>query len=333
MDSRLRNGSNTMRTYETKHIKSLKNKSVRDNFGLPHLPSDVSPFRYPGGKAKLSRFIALFILTNNLKGCTLVEPFCGGAGGTLPLLLAGLIDKLVLNDINPGISGFWKSLKKQPSKLIEMIEREPVDIDSWHHWREIYFSDEKHTDLEKGFSAFFLNRTNRSGILHAGPIGGRAQDGNYLIDCRFSRSNLIKRVEKLANFSKKIVVTRKDASKSIHNLPFDSFIYADPPYVKEGRNIYNEYCFSEADHKKFASKIKRSNAHWLLSYDDDQLIHELYSNAGINIVELSYAINKARVGRELLIASVNSRQPLILDIESELESLESINSKNMHTCF
>lgn len=315
-----------MRTYETKHIKSLKNKSVRADFGLPHLPSDVSPFRYPGGKAKLSRFIALFILTNDLGGCTLVEPFCGGAGGTLPLLVSGLIDKLVLNDLNPGVYGFWHSVKHNPDELIKLVKSEPVNMDSWNHWRKIYFSKDHYSEIEKGFSAFFLNRTNRSGILHAGPIGGRAQEGNYLIDCRFTRTTLVKRICKIADIADKLIVSRSDACEVVNKATPECFIYADPPYVKEGRNIYNEFCFNDEDHLKFSCSLKRSNSHWLLSYDDHTLIHELYSNAGINIVELSYAINKARLGKELLIASVNSRQPMI-EKHKEIDIKNNISMK------
>ncbi|MFH3543963.1 DNA adenine methylase [Klebsiella aerogenes] len=301
-----------MRTYELEDIKKLKKQSVMKALGLPAMPSDVSPFRYPGGKAKLSNFIALFVVTNGLQGCTLVEPFCGGAGGTLPLLYAGLVDKLVLNDLNPGVYSFWLSLTRNTDALIKMIENEPVTIDAWKHWREVYNSDEnsKHTTLEKGFATFFLNRTNRSGMLHAGPIGGQKQaNSDYKLDCRFTRDTLIKRVEKIALLSSKIIVNQHDACNSINNLSSDSLIYADPPYVKEGRNIYSNFCFSEDDHRRFSSKLKRSKAHWLLSYDDHPLVHELYEKSGINIVELSYAINKARIGRELLIASINSRQP------------------------
>jgi len=298
-----------MHTYELEILKYLKKQSIRSVLGLPKLPSEVSPFRYPGGKGKLAKFIALFLVTNNLQGCKLIEPFCGGAGGTLPLLLSGMIDKLYLNDLNLGISGFWLTLKKNPDALINMVEKEPVNIEAWQHWREIYFSDEEFSPLEKGFATFFLNRTNRSGMLHAGPIGGRDQKGDYKIDCRFTRETLIGKIEKIANIANKIIVSSHDARKCISRLKADSLIYADPPYVKEGRNIYNDFCFSDNEHLMFSKALKKSKAHWLLSYDDHPLIHKLYSNSGINIVELSYAINKARIGRELLIASANSRQP------------------------
>jgi len=299
-----------MLTYEINNLNLLKKKTIGVSLGIPHIPQDVSPMRYPGGKAKLSRFMALFIVSNKLDGCTLVEPFCGGAGGTLPLLISGLIDKLVLNDLNPSIASFWRCLVNDPSSLISMIESEPVNIEAWHHWRKIYFSEEVHSDNEKGFSAFFLNRTNRSGMLHAGPIGGRIQSHDkYTIDCRFNKENLIKRIELIAQHAKRIKVTENDACKCLNRRVEGEFIYADPPYVQEGKNIYNKFCFAESDHARFAKKIMRSKAHWLLSYDDHPLIHRLYSSSGMNIIELSYAINKARVGRELLIASANSRQP------------------------
>lgn len=317
-----------MLTYEKNNLNSLRLKSVQKYFGMPHIESNVSPFRYPGGKGKLSKFLALFIIVNDLQGCKMVEPFCGGAGGTLPLLFSGLISKLVLNDINPAVYSFWSVVKNDPDSLIKMIETETVNIDAWKFWRSVYFSEKNTTALEKAFSAFFLNRTNRSGILHAGPIGGQDQSGDYDISCRFNRQALIKKIEKISSFSDKLVVKNKDATTAISRLSNDDFIYADPPYVQEGKNIYNSFCFSKDEHVKFAKAIKRNKAHWLLSYDDNVLIHDLYSKSGINIVELSYVINKAKIGRELLIASSELRQPefpkedkVLLDLLHESSAL------------
>ena len=300
-----------MQVYEKETLEMLNKQSIRRSLGMPVIPSDVSPFRYPGGKGKLSKFLALFIITNQLQGCKLVEPFCGGAGGTLPLLLTGLVDKLVLNDANPAVSAFWETLKLNPDALINRVEKEEISINRWHHWREVYFERNNVSQEEKGFSALFLNRTNRSGMFHAGPIGGRAQLGDYLLNCRFTRSTLINRIKKIVAVSDKLIVTNKDAIDAISRLSANDFIYADPPYVKEGKNIYNAFCFSEVQHQRFASSLKRKKAHWLLSYDDHPLVHRFYSKSGINIIELGYAINKARVGQELLIASANLRQPII----------------------
>lgn len=300
-----------MKVYGKESLEQLKKKRIGALAGIPHLSSDVSPFRYPGGKAKLSRFLAYFLVSNDLVGSRLVEPFCGGAGGTLPLLEAGLIDRLVLNDLNPAMYSFWYSVKHHPDELIRLIRSEPVNIDAWHYWRDVY-SNSSSGVIERGFSAFFLNRTNRSGILHAGPIGGRMQTGDYKIDCRFNKSNLEKRVENIALLSDRIDVHSMDAAILISDFSEENdFIYADPPYVKEGKNIYQKFCFDDELHRSFSETIKRASSKWLISYDDHPLVHSLYSKSGINVVEFSYVMNRARVGRELLIASSHLTLPIM----------------------
>ncbi|MGL6152386.1 MAG: DNA adenine methylase [Aeromonas sobria] len=308
-----------MKVYGKESLEQLKKKSVRTLAGIPHISSDVSPFRYPGGKGKLARFLAYFLVSNDLVGSRLVEPFCGGAGGTLPLLAAGLIERLVLNDLNPAMYSFWYSLKNHPDELIRLVRTEAVNIESWHHWRDVYSNDLSDV-IERGFAAFFLNRTNRSGILHAGPIGGRDQSGEYKIDCRFNKSNLEKRIERIALLSESIDVHSMDASKLISELTDENdFIYADPPYVKEGKNIYKKYCFDDKLHFSFSETIKRSASKWLISYDDHPLVHSLYSKSGINVVEFSYVMNRARVGRELLIASSHLTLPIMPALATKVQ--------------
>ncbi len=285
------------------YVDSFANHHVRKERGLPKLKGNMSPLRYPGGKGKLAQFLAAFILENELQGCELVEPFCGGAGGTLPLLDAGIINSLVINDINTGLAAFWRSLLSNTEELIYLIDTCQIDINNWQHYKNIYLNPEKYSEVELGFAAFFLNRTNRSGMFHAGPIGGKAQQGNYLIDCRFNKVNLIKRIVHIASLKDKITFRSDDANEVINSSANDSLIYADPPYVKEGKNIYSKYSFNDLEHKKLSNTIKSQSKYWLLSYDDVPLIHNLYSGSGINVIELSYVMNKAKVGRELLIAS------------------------------
>lgn len=306
-----------MRVYEKESLELLKWKRVSSHIGIPNILSDLSPFRYPGGKGKLARFLAYFLVSNDLVGTRLIEPFCGGAGGTLPLLEADLIDSLILNDLNPAIFSFWLALKNSPDELIRLINSEPVNIDAWRYWRNIYLDDNADS-VERGFAAFFLNRTNRSGILHAGPIGGQDQSGAYKIDCRFNRLTLSKRVEKISSFADRIEVYSEDASKILSDVvqPFD-FVYADPPYVKEGKNIYKNFAFDDKSHFNFSVAIKRSNAKWLISYDDHPLVHSLYAKAGINVIEFSYMMNQARLGRELLIASSRLTLPVIPERKSK----------------
>lgn len=288
---------------EKPFIDSFTKPIIRKELGLPKLKGQMSPLRYPGGKGKLAHFLAAFILENELHGCDLVEPFCGGAGGTLPLLEAGIVNSLVINDINVGLAALWRSILTNTDELIYLIESCQVDMANWLHYKNVYNNYEDFSELELGFATFFLNRTNRSGMFHAGPIGGKSQKGNYLLDCRFNKIKLIQRIAKIANFGDKITFTSEDANDVINSTQKNSFVYIDPPYVKEGRNIYSKYSFNNEEHEKLAKTIKSKSKYWLLSYDDVPMIHELYSGSGINVIELSYVMNKAKVGRELLIAS------------------------------
>lgn len=65
---------------------------------------------------------------------------------------------------------------------------------------------------ELGFAMFFLNRTNRSGILDAGPIGGYDQSGTYKIDCRFNKEVLIKKISKIAECKNSVRIYNQDIS-------------------------------------------------------------------------------------------------------------------------
>lgn len=222
--------------------------------------------------------------------------------------------KLVLNDANPFIAEFWGAAINNTKALTKDINKVRVNLESWHKYKAIFEDGVDSTDLEKALSVFFLNRTNRSGILHAGPIGGQAQVGEYLIDCRFNKANLIQRIENVGKLKRKIIVKNEDVSSLVFKLERNNFfIYADPPYVKEGKNIYKKFCFNEHQHITFANAIKHQKNPWLISYDDDPLVHELYAKSGINVIELSYVMNKPKVGRELLIASSNLNMP-ILDV-------------------
>ena len=297
---------------------SLSNKDQwRKNFeklsGKKTLPRDLTPLRYPGGKGSLKYFLGNVVLENDLVGKRMIEPFCGGAGASIPLLEAGLISQLHLNDANPAIAAFWLSLTTDTDALISLIESTPVTIDQWYRWKEVVKHDDQASKLELGFAAFFLNRCNRSGLLSGGPIGGLDQSGNYKIDCRFNKSELASRVETIAKHRDKMKVTCLDACEILEQLSptvdSDTLIFLDPPYVSQGKNLYKGHYFSEQDHRRLADFIKDKNWKWLITYDDHELIHRLYAERARGVIELSYQMQQAKLGRELLVASTYCRLP------------------------
>lgn len=192
----------------------------------------VSPLRYPGAKWRLEKFIHSILLRNKLEDCHYAEPFAGGASLAISLLLRNFVSDIHLNDLDRSIFSFWRCVLIHTEELIEKIECTPVTIDSWLQQKEIQNSKNIATEIELGFSTFFLNRTNRSGILTAGVIGGKNQNGKWKIDARYNKKNLIERIKNISRESSRIHLYQKDAIDFIltdgNQLPSKSFIYLDP---------------------------------------------------------------------------------------------------------
>ncbi|WP_314409645.1 DNA adenine methylase [Pseudomonas kuykendallii] len=244
-------------------------------------PSFITPLRYPGGKGRLGAWLGKVIEQNNLsKGCY-IEPYAGGAGAAAFLLCNDLIKKIVINDIDPAIYSFWLSVFEDTEKLIKLISDTPVNMESWLEQKKIITSQENHGATALGFAAFFLNRTNRSGIIQGGVIGGKEQTGKYLIDARYNKTNLIARIERLAGLKDRVEIHNLDAVELIRKPEYNSkdcFIYLDPPYYNKGSQLYRNH-YNPEDHSTIASATLELNAPWIVTYDNCEQIRELYKTA------------------------------------------------------
>ena len=265
-----------------------------------------SPLRYPGGKAKLYEYTKKLIELNNLSGCTYVEAYAGGCGLSLELLMEGVVNKLVLNDIDISIYSFWYSVLNDGPKLAEKILNTEVTIDEWKIQKDIQKYKHIANKFELGFSTLFLNRTNRSGILSAGPIGGYEQNGNYLIDCRFNKKDLSKKVLEIYNLRNKINFYNYDAKEFINRVVSKqkrpTFVFLDPPYFNKGKELYVNF-YNEDDHQELALLTKKLRKNWIVTYDNVDKIKELYQEVYIHEYDINYSVNKSYVGSEIMIYS------------------------------
>ncbi len=269
----------------------------------------LSPLRYPGGKASLAGFLRNLIELN-MEDCSYYELYAGGAGAALSLLLDGSVRRIVLNDADAHIYSFWYSILNDTDDFIEMIERTPVNIESWQRQREIYNdTTERFSSLELGFAAFFLNRCNRSGIIKdAGPIGGYKQDGKYAIDCRFNKPGLIQRIRRIAEYKNQIGVHNEDTLLFIKNHIEElrdkcSFIYLDPPYYKKGRDLYLN-AYEQSDHKALRDLLaSHQDLKWMVSYDNVEEVRELYDGFRSSFHNLHYTLQEKRMTEEFFIFS------------------------------
>lgn len=266
-----------------------------------------SPLRYPGGKGKLSFYIRLLIENNFLTGGHYIEPYAGGSSVALSMLFNEYSSEIHINDIDYNIFCFWDSVINSNDLLCEMIEKTELSIENWKIQKSIQASPRNFKRIEVGFSTFFLNRTNRSGILNAGVIGGKKQLGYWKMNARFNKPELILRIQRIARYKDRINLYNLDAIDFINSiktkLPYKSFYYFDPPYYKKGKELYLNY-YNHSDHIKIANHIHSLNeSFWLVSYDNDENINKLYSKYRQKVYDLNYHAGKASVGSEILVFS------------------------------
>ncbi|TXH71936.1 MAG: DNA adenine methylase [Thiothrix sp.] len=272
-----------------------------------------TPLRYPGGKGKLTNYIKAILAKNNLLGGVYVEPYTGGAGIALNLLMEDCVSDIYINDLNLGVYSFWHSTLQNSEEMCRLIEETPVTMQEWHNQRSIFENPEKHTLLETAFSTFFLNRTNRSGIIWGGVIGGKDQAGLWKLDARFNKSNLIERIRKITNYTDRINLSNLDASSFIdkitQTLPEKSLIYLDPPYYIKGKGLYQNH-YSHNDHMLIAKKVQAEvNLPWIVSYDYTPEILKMYKNNPSIIYGINYSAQKKYTGAEIMFFSKQLKIP------------------------
>ncbi|MDC5255922.1 DNA adenine methylase, partial [Acinetobacter baumannii] len=210
--------------------------------------------------------------------------------------------------IDISIWSFWYSILFKTDDFIELIKSTEITIDEWHQQKYIQNIKNEVDTLTLGFSTFFLNRTNRSGIIQkAGVIGGLEQKSKYPLDCRFNKKSLISKIEKISQYREFIHLYNMDAVNFIEEIEKkieERFFCIDPPYFKKGQSLYTNF-YTPNDHEKLSKVIKKIEGQWILTYDNIIEIKNLYSNLPQYNFDLNYTAAEKRKGTELLITCPN----------------------------
>jgi len=265
----------------------------------------LSPLRYPGGKSKVLKYIIELIEKNNCVGSEYVEPYAGGAGVALGLLVGGYVSRIHINDIDIGIYNFWEAIINETDLFIKKIEQTPVNVQEWENQKEIYKNIEHYSSFESGFATFYLNRCNRSGIITAGCIGGKGQCGAYRIDARYNKKDLIERINKIASYRDKICLYNEDTLSLIkENMSAfkNMILYLDPPYYVKGSSLYKNF-YQHNDHLNIAKILRKIDGNWIVSYDNVPEIVDIYKNIKKKEFSLNYSAGENKKGKEVMFFS------------------------------
>ena len=279
-----------------------------------------SPLRYPGGKGKLASFMEYMIDQLGHRGGTYIEPFAGGAGIAMELLLRNVISRIVINDYDKAVWSFWKAILTETDRFVEEIRTIPLTVDEWQKQHEILVTKNDKYSFELGFAAFYLNRTNRSGIIKGGVIGGQEQAKDWKMDVRFKREELVTRIQRIAARKKDIKLYNKDVNSFIKNyVPLyeeNALIYFDPPYFRKGQQLYMNF-FNYKDHVRIEQEIREHvNCDWIITYDYEPQIEEIYHNYNLRLYDLNYSVSTKRKANELMIF----KDGIIIPPDEELNS-------------
>lgn len=276
------------------------------------MPVTYTPLRYPGGKNGLAGYLRDVMLASGLTRPAYAEPYCGGGGAALNLLVSGQVSEVYLNDIDLAVYSFWRFCISDTENLCDRIMHVPLSIAEWEKQKRILLRPSRSSSLDLAFATLFLNRVNRSGILRGGVIGGRAQDGTWRMGARFNRSGLAAKVRLVGAYRNQINVSRYDALTFLRranrkNGPL--FVYLDPPYVAQGRCLYRNH-YNEHDHRAIAKMLQCDLAHpWVVSYDLCPLIQQLYDRVPSLTYSLIYSAATSRTGREVMFFGRQVRKP------------------------
>ena len=263
-----------------------------------------SPLRYPGGKNCIFSFMSGILRENQLIGTSYAEPYAGGAGLALRLLFEGYVNHIYINDLDKSIYALWITIVDRTDEFCKWIEDVEISMSSWNKYKEIQKNAKAADMFELAKSTFFLNRTNISGVIKGGVIGGKEQKGKYKIDARFNKRDLINRIQKISSIKDRISISNLDGLSFINKMnkrKEEIFIYLDPPYYQKGANLYMNF-YLEKDHKELSKHVQKMQKSWMVSYDNHDFILNLYAQYRRLIYKLSQSTSN-RVGDEILIFS------------------------------
>ncbi|MBI9113236.1 DNA adenine methylase [Maridesulfovibrio ferrireducens] len=294
-----------------------------------------SPLRYPGGKNRLSAFIGQLCVDNGIHS-HYIEPFAGGGSVALFLLIEGFVEKITINDKDRSIYALWYSILNHTDVLCDLIKFCPINVDYWKVQKKIQENKNNVGLLELGYSTLYLNRTNRSGIIKAGVIGGLDQTGNYKMDCRFNKTSLIDKIKKIAEYKDHISLTNLDVMDLLQQDSImhesDGLIYFDPPYYQKGSTLYMNH-YKKGDHSILAERIKEiSFLNWIVSYDNVDAIRHLYSNLPSSEFSFKHTAYESRTGKEILffdkslkLGKLQTLNPLYYKFDNKSKKIIVIN--------
>ncbi|MEK5358060.1 DNA adenine methylase [Paenibacillus sp. FSL L8-0709] len=232
---------------------------------------------------------------NMKKTDKLVSPYIGGGSVEFALLEAGVFKELVINDYDFGVYSLFELIKRFPEALTLEIKNRALTHEDFKKAREIIKADYVNCDMfEAAWSLIVVNRLAYSGIYKANPLGGIRGTKDQMLS-RWNPEDLCNRISKINSLADRFTVQNIDALEFIEEQYWEdkATILIDPPYYKQGKNLYLHY-YTEEDHVSLQQLLESLYmgfpcADLLVTYDDVSFIESIYNYPDIKRIKRKFS--------------------------------------------
>jgi len=232
--------------------------------------------RYPGGKSR-GPWSELIVETVKAQydGGTFGELFFGGGAITFKLLKLGVLESILINEIDPSLARLWNAVIKTPCRLRSGVRAVKPSVDLF-----LRAKDRVLRGVGSGLEAMIVNRMSYGGRgVKANPQGGLKQDSEYKIDCRWKPEALCRNISTCSRLLNSVDIVGGKCHSEDYSIWLNSphLMYLDPPYWEKGEGLYL-HSFDEEEHERLRRELGH-RINWILSYNnvpETQLMYNGY---------------------------------------------------------
>ena len=252
-----------------------------------------TPLRYPGGKSKAIKTLSQWYpkIISEYR-----EPFIGGGSIAIDITKSNPDIPVWINDLYVPLYNFWVQLRDRGEELSERVREEKQNTldegdpdkvtakakDLFNKYKE---EIDTYDDFEKAVAFFIMNKCSFSGLTENSTFSQTASNSNF---------SLVG-ADKLREFSKLIKhwkITNLDYSKVMNvDGSDDTFVFLDPPYdIKDFLYGKNREMHRSFDHDKFAEEVYKCKHKFMITYNLNDRLCELYKDYNLKEWKLRYSM-------------------------------------------
>jgi len=251
-----------------------------------------TPIRYPGGKSKAIKTLSQWYpqIISEYR-----EPFIGGGSIAIDVTKANPDIPVWINDLYVPLYNFWVQLRdrgqdlsegvrEQKEKMLERGTQDEKDKFAKDLFNKYANELDTYDDFRKAVAFFIMNKCSYSGLTENSTFSRTAANSNF---------SLVG-ADKLSQFSeliKKWKITNIDYSEVMNAPGEDVFVFLDPPYdIKDFLYGKDREMHKFFDHDKFAEDVYKCPHEFMITYNVNDRLLELYKDYHLREWRLRYSM-------------------------------------------